>query len=151
MLAIFTVFVYEVYVHSVVAMWILLLQRLIPIHICLVFFHGVRKEPLKLQHSHNYIYLLAHTWRFLTKLLAQLSFLSNDLFFFCFLRLMHQVWFILSSMRFTQMCLFLLHSPMTSALLIALARNPYRSGCFDADWQEDSGSPGAFLLASKCV
>lgn len=49
------------------------------------------------------------------------------------------------------MCLFLLHSPMTSAVLIALVRNPYRSGCFEADGQKDSESSAAFLLASKCV
>lgn len=38
---------------------------------------------------------------------------------------------------------------MTSALLIASVRNPYISGSFEADRQEDFESPGAFLLA--CV
>lgn len=87
-------FVYKVSVHSVVAMWILLLQRLSPIHICLVFFRGDRKEPLQLQYSQIYMYLLAYSWSFFTKLFAQLSFLSNYWFLFCFLRLMHHIWFI---------------------------------------------------------
>lgn len=46
-----------------------------------------------------------------------------------------------------QMCLFFPHSSMTSALLIASARNPSISGSFEADRQEEFESPGAFLLA----